>query len=66
MTHLLVVWRSLKLLSDDATEYLQRSLALRLGKICPELLESYSLSRAPRRRKKVASRLCGMVLLLEP
>ena len=64
MRHLLIVGRSLKLLGDDATEYLQRPLALRFGKILPELRESYPRTRGRRRWKKVPSRRSGMVLLL--
>jgi hypothetical protein len=37
MRHLLVVGRSLKLLGDDATEYLQGALALRLGQVLPQV-----------------------------
>jgi hypothetical protein len=65
MTHLLFVWRWLKLLSDDATEYLQGSLSILFGKRLPQPPQAYPLAAGHRWRKKAPCSLGGMALLLE-
>jgi hypothetical protein len=58
-------WRKLKLLRDDPTEYLQRSLTLFWAKDLPETLECYPLAWSRFPRKKVPSWLSRMWFLLE-
>jgi hypothetical protein len=55
----------LKLLSDEATEHLQSSLAILLGKSFPEPIQSEPPTPSRSRRKKVPSSLRSMVPLLE-
>lgn len=62
---LLDAWRKLKLLRDDATEHLQRSLTILWAKGFPEVLQGYPLALARCRRKKVPSWPSRMVILLE-
>jgi hypothetical protein len=65
MLHLRVGLRWLKLLSDDATEDLQGSLALRLRKDFPEPSAGYPSNRGRFRSKRVPASSRRMVLLLE-
>ena len=65
MMLLLVVWRNLKLLSDDSTEHLQRLLTILWAQYLPEAVQRY-LPAGPRfRRKKISSCLSRMTFLLE-
>jgi hypothetical protein len=58
-------WRKLKLLRDDPTEHLQRSLTLFWAKDLPEAMEGYPLAWSRFRRKKAPSWLSRMWFLLE-
>lgn len=58
-------WRKLKLLRDDPTEHLQRSLTLFWAKDLPEPMEGYPLAWSRFRRKKAPSWLSRMWFLLE-
>src|SRR6266566_3751287 len=64
MLHLLAVLRRLKLLCDDATENLERSLPILLGKGFPEALQTQPLTPSWFLRKKGPSWLSSMSLLL--
>jgi hypothetical protein len=57
--------RERKLLRDDATEYLQRSLPHLRAKDFPEAMQGYPLTGAQFRRKNVPSWLSRMRLLLK-
>jgi hypothetical protein len=57
--------RERKLLRDDATEYLQRSLPILRAKDFPEAMPGYPRAGAQFRRKNVPSWLSRMRLLLE-
>jgi hypothetical protein len=59
------VWRKLKLLCDDPTEHLERSLTLFWAKDLPETMEGYPLAWSRFRRKKAPSWLSRMWVLLE-
>jgi hypothetical protein len=59
------VWRKLKLLSDDSTEHLQRSLTIFWAQYLPEVMQGYPLARPRFRRKKISSCLSRMTFLLE-
>jgi hypothetical protein len=63
--HLRAALRWLKLLSDEATEHLQSSLTILLGKSFPEPIQSEPPTPNRSRRKKVPSVLRSMVPLLE-
>src|SRR5208337_4029255 len=65
MMLLLDVWRKLKLLCDDPTENLQRSLTIFWAKDFPEAMQDYPLAAIRFRRKKVPSWLSRMTSLLE-
>ena len=62
---LLGVWRKLKLLSHDSTEYQQRSLPIFWAQYLPEAMQCYPLAGFPFRRKKIPSCLSRMTFLLE-
>ena len=57
--------RGLKLLRDDATEHLQRSLAILRAKDLPETMQGYPLAGARFRWKKAPRWLLRMKFLLE-
>jgi hypothetical protein len=57
--------RGLKLLRDDATEYLQRLLAILRAKGLPEALQGYPMAGARLRWKKAPCWLPRMKFLLE-
>jgi hypothetical protein len=59
------VWRKLKLLSDDSTEHLQRSLTIFWAEYLPEAMQGYPLAGPRFRRKKISSCLSRMTFLLE-
>lgn len=59
------VWRKLKLLSDDSTEHLQRSLTIFWAQYLPETMQGYPLAGPRFRRKKISSCLSRMTFLLE-
>lgn len=59
------VWRKLKLLSDDSTEYLQCSLTILWGQCFPEEIQGYPFAGRQFRRKKIPSCLSRMTCLLE-
>jgi len=59
------VWRKQKLLPDDPTEHLQRSLTLFWAKDLPEPVEGYPLAWSRFRRKKAPSWLSRIWFLLE-
>ena len=59
------VWRKLKLLRDDATEHLQRSLTILGAQDLPEALEGYPLAWSRFRRKKAPCWLSRIWFLLE-
>jgi hypothetical protein len=65
MRHLLIAGRRLKLLGDDVAENLERAPALFVRKRCPQLLEAQPLNRREFRRKKGASWVRGMTILLD-
>ena len=65
MMLLLDVWRKLKLLSDDSTEHLQRSLTIFWAQYLPETMQGYPLAGPRFRRKKIPSFLSRMTFLLE-
>ena len=62
MMLLLDVWRKLKLLRDDPTEHLQRSLTIFWAKDLPEAMQGYPLAGLRFRRKKAPSWLSRMTL----
>lgn len=62
---LLDVWRKLKLLSDDSTEHLQRSLTIFWAQYLPEAMQGYPPAGPRFRRKKISSCLSRMTYLLE-
>jgi hypothetical protein len=64
MMLLLDVWRNLKLLSDDSTEHLQRSLTILWAQYFPEAMQGYPLAGPRFRRKKISSCLSRMAFLL--
>jgi hypothetical protein len=64
MLLLVVSWRKLKLLPDDSTEHLQRSLAIFWAKYLPEAMQGYPLAGRRFRRKKIPSCLSRMTVLL--
>lgn len=59
------VWRKLKLLSDDSTEHLQRSLTIFWAQYLPEAMQGYPLAGLRFRRKKISPCLSRMTFLLE-
>jgi len=65
MMLLLDDWRKLKLLPDDSTEHLQRSLTIFWAKYLPEAMQGYPLAGPRFRRKKIPSCLSRMTFLLE-
>lgn len=58
-------WRKLKLLRDDPTEHLQRSLTILGAQDLPEALEGYPLAWSRFRRKKAPCWLSRIWFLLE-
>ena len=58
-------WRNLKLLRDDPTEHLQRSLTILWAKKFPEAMQGYPPAGPRFWRKKVPSWLSRMTFLLE-
>ena len=65
MSHLLAALRRLKLLSEQATEHPQGSLAFGLGKNFPKPFQRQPLTLSRSRWKRVPSWLPRMVLLLD-
>ncbi len=60
-----VVWRKLKLLSDNSTEHLERSLTIFRAQPLPEAIQGDPLAGGQLRRKKIPSCRSRMTFLLE-